>query len=132
MSAEDVDHDLALSPHLKALQSIRLEEEGGCCVIQSETEELGLLAAAYVAARHGAVYRNDLLTLEDFLPTDPMTQEDLNEESSLELGGFLPIHRLRPNTVSLRRTPRITPMCSANSGVGCPCPTGAPCQANIL
>lgn len=66
MNEEMIDADLDLAPHLKPLRNLRLDKSHACCVIRSETKELGLLAAAYVAARHGAVYLDTLLDAEDY------------------------------------------------------------------
>lgn len=97
LSPEAIEHDLSLAPHLKALREVRLEQTGACCVIQCDNEDLGLLAAAYLAARHGAVYDTDPLDLHDYMAshdTDMVEDIDENRELVLLQNGFLPLHRV--------------------------------------
>ena len=95
LGEEEIEHDLALAPHLKELKNLRLESTGACCVIESDTEELGLLAAAYIAARHGAVYQEDPLDLHDYIrrfSTDSLEDDNENRKLLLHQDGFLPIY----------------------------------------
>lgn len=92
---EELDHDLSLAPHLKELKDLHLEANGACCVIDSDNEELGLLAAAYIAARHRGVYQDDALDLRDYLRShspDSSDLEDENQEMLLHQHGFLPYY----------------------------------------
>lgn len=94
MDDEMIEHDLQLASHLKDLRNLRLEKFGACCVIRSQTEELGLLAATYIAASHGSVYDDDSLSASDFFPEDVLETESIRTESVLSLEDWLPIYLL--------------------------------------
>ena len=97
----ELAHDLDLAPHLKSLQDVKLESTGACCVIHSDNEELGLLAAAYIAAFHVAVYEPDPLDLRDYLRCHaPDELDELNPDNEMLLfqDGFLPICRPSSNS----------------------------------
>lgn len=94
MDAEMVDHDLKLAPHLKALDDLRLDDSHACCVIRSETEELGLLAACYVAARHGGVYESDFMDSKDYTSLDMPEGDSPLSNDPLFLEDMLPIYTL--------------------------------------
>lgn len=102
LDKEDIDHDLDLAPHLKSLRNVHLERSGACCVIQSDTEELGILAAAYIAAQHGAVYDSDSLDLHDYIRRKGVEQEmdedDMEREMILSQEAFLPLCRLEASS----------------------------------
>lgn len=94
LSPEDIAQDLTLAPHLKPLEKVHLESTGACCVIQCDSEDLGMLAAAYIAALHGAVYETDPLDLRDYEPAQGSDCLDDLEDREVVLfqDGFLPIY----------------------------------------
>ena len=48
--------ELSCAAHLRALNDVKLDGEHNCVVLLAETEELGYIGAAYLAARQRDVY----------------------------------------------------------------------------
>ena len=48
--------ELSTAPHLSVLNDVKLDGEHNCVVLLTETEELGYIGAAYLAARQRDVY----------------------------------------------------------------------------
>lgn len=78
LSEEEVRSDLAIAQHFSDINHVTLQGDHLCCVIMSETQELGLMAAAYIAALHGGVYEDDSLSRSELLDApDPDDSDDL-------------------------------------------------------
>ena len=101
MPTKDVLAELRCIPHLKKLRSVKMDDIHNCVVLISEDKDTGYMAAAYLAARHGGVYRDALLNVSDLAadkyaehPIDPSVFEP-DEEFLQE--GCLPIYPLCPS-----------------------------------
>ena len=95
---DQIRSDLAIAQHFSDINNVTLQGDHLCCVIMSETQELGLMAATYIAALHGGVYEYDYLSRSELLDTpDPDDSDDLldmvfdepDEQVSLE--NMLPV-----------------------------------------
>ena len=75
--------ELSCAAHLRALNDVKLDGEHNCVVLLAETEELGYIGAAYLAARQRDVYTG--------LPFSERTANP-----SLYSNGFLPVLAANP------------------------------------
>ena len=94
LTARAVQQDLHNAPHLQNLRSVEMGEEHNCVVLVCEDKDTGYLAAAYLAVRHGGVYRNDILdtamTTDDNIDYD----DDGEDEAEFLVEGRLPVYPL--------------------------------------
>lgn len=56
MEVGRAEAELSTAPHLSMLNDVKLDGEHNCVVLLTETEELGYIGAAYLAARQRDVY----------------------------------------------------------------------------
>ena len=91
LTSRAVQQDLRSAPHLHNLRGVEMGEEHNCVVLLCEDKDTGYLAAAYLAARHGGVYRNDILdtamTTDDNIDYD----DDGEDEAEFLVEGRLPV-----------------------------------------
>ena len=101
MPTKDVLAELRCIPHLKKLRSVKMDDIHNCVVLISEDKDTGYMAAAYLAARHGGVYRDDLLNVselaEDKFEDDPFDAGVFEPDEEFLQEGCLPIYPLCPS-----------------------------------
>lgn len=101
MPTKDVLAELRCIPHLKKLRSVKMDDIHNCVVLISEDKDTGYMAAAYLAARHGGVYRDDLLNVselaEDKFEDDPFDASVFEPDEEFLQEGCLPIYPLCPS-----------------------------------
>ena len=92
LTSRAVQQDLRSAPHLHNLRGVEMGEEHNCVVLLCEDKDTGYLAAAYLAARHGGVYRNDIL--DTSIAADDSIDDDDEDEAEFLVEGRLPVYPL--------------------------------------
>lgn len=92
LTSRAVQQDLRSAPHLHNLRGVEMGEEHNCVVLLCEDKDTGYLAAAYLAARHGGVYRNDIL--DTSIAADDSIDDDEEDEAEFLVEGRLPVYPL--------------------------------------
>ena len=98
MPTKEVLAELRCIPHLKKLCSVKMEDTHNCVVLLCEDKDTGYMAAAYLAALHGGVYRDDLLNVTELAEEDafdPDTDKNaFDPDEEFMQQGCLPIYPL--------------------------------------
>ena len=94
LTARAVQQDLRSAPHLRSLRGVEMGEEHNCVVLLCEDKDTGYLAAAYLAARHGGVYRNDILDTSIAADDSIDYDDDDEDEAEFLVEGRLPVYPL--------------------------------------
>ena len=94
LTARAVQQDLRSAPHLQNLRGVEMGEEHNCVVLLCEDKDTGYLAAAYLAARHGGVYRNDILDTSIAADDSIDYDDDDEDEAEFLVEGRLPVYPL--------------------------------------
>ena len=94
LTSRAVQQDLRSAPHLQNLRGVEMGEEHNCVVLLCEDKDTGYLAAAYLAARHGGVYRNDILDTSMTVDDNVDYDDDDEDEAEFLVEGRLPVYPL--------------------------------------